>query len=140
MTEEGVGEELIEPEWLWSGEETMHPLWIIRRLTRDQLRTDGTASMHSNGDEFNTHFVDKVFSVVSVGAMGSESLSSTFQIVVPILTNARAMVSGEEFIHESRSRINKVKRKENWRDDVLKTKKNDKKVPKVTVKSNSMEI
>ena len=47
---------------------------------------------------FNLRFEDKEFSAVTVGASGGGSISVTFTVVVPIMTNAVDVKKGEDLL------------------------------------------
>ena len=99
--------------WEFKGDETLHPFWAAERLTEDERR-------EAQKGPFNLQFQDKEFSAVTVGASGGGSMSVTFTVVVPIMTNAVDVKKGEELFLES-TRKKETKRKEgSWKDDVAK--------------------
>ena len=90
--------------WEFKGDETLHPFWAAERLTEDERRK-------AQKGPFNLKFEDKVFSAVTVGASGGGSISVTFTVVVPIMTNAVDVKKGEELCLEE-TRKKEAKRKE----------------------------
>ena len=67
--------------WEFTGDETLHPFWAAERISEDERR-------RTQKGPFNLKFEDKEFSAVTVGASGGGSISGTFTVVVPIMTNA----------------------------------------------------
>ena len=91
----------------------MHPFWAAERLTEDERRK-------SQRGAFNLKYEDKELSAVTVGASGGGSMSVTFTVVVPIMTNAVAVKKGEDLLLQITS-TKETKRKEgSWKDDVAK--------------------
>ena len=100
--------------WKFKGDEALHPFWAAERFTEDERRK-------SQRGAFNLKHEDKEFSAVTVGASGGGSMSVTFTVVVPIMTNAVDVKKGEELFLES-TRKKETKRKDvSWKDDVAKT-------------------
>jgi hypothetical protein len=105
--------------WQWTGEETMHPHWALRRLTKEKL------AVKVPGGHFNLRQENKEFSVVSVGSIGAEyltvdaglcALSTTVQL--PILTNPLPIGTGVELLWEASSAPKKAARGlQTWKDD-----------------------
>ena len=91
------------------------PLWVVERLTEDGRWTTQRGA-------FNLTCEDKELSAVTVGASGGGSISATFIVVGPIMTNAVDVKKGEELFLEI-TRKKETKRKEgSWKDDVDKPK------------------
>jgi hypothetical protein len=111
------------PIWKWKGDETMHPYWAVRRISVAQLKEEAGKTMPFNNIEYNMHLVPKTYNVVGVGAFGSTTLSTTFEVVIHMFVNIDDMVEGEEMVFESVAKKVKEKRKEIWKDDVAKQKK-----------------
>ena len=63
--------------------------WAAERLTEDERRK-------AQQGPFNFKIEDKEFSAVTVGASGGGSMSVTFTVVVPIMTNTVAVKQGGE--------------------------------------------
>ena len=113
--------------WEFKGEETLHPFWAVERLTEGERRK-------AQRGAFNLKYEDKEFSAVTVGASGGGSMSVTFTVVVPIMTNAVDVKKGEELFLES-TRKKETKRKEgSWKYDVVKVAK----APKARAKAKTV--
>jgi hypothetical protein len=102
--------------WKWTGAETMHPHWAIRRMTREKL----AAKMP--GGKFNLEQTVKVYSIVTVGNMGGDeggtSPTNTFRVELPILTNPEPLGGGVELFWEAASVAKKdTSVVKNWKDD-----------------------
>ena len=94
----------------------MHPFWAAERLTEDERRK-------SQRGAFNLTWVEKEFSAVTVGASGGGSMSVTFTVVVPIMTNAVDVKKGDDLFLQVTSPQSRAKRKVgSWKDDVDKAK------------------
>jgi hypothetical protein len=74
----------VDPQWSWTGDETMHPFWAVRRLTAGQLTSEPASR---KGGSFNCELIEKSFSVVSVGSCQDTPVSCTFEVTLPMLTN-----------------------------------------------------
>jgi hypothetical protein len=123
-------------QWTWKGAETLHPYWAVRRATAAQLKHEeakGNASA-----KFNCVTIEKQFSTVCVGAFGGESVSATAMVSVPLITNDKAIKAGDELVIEVREKAIEGKRKETWKDDVVKPKKKTK--PKASPALNLSEV
>ena len=103
--------------WEWKGDETLHPFWAVQRLTADEL---SKRNFHAKTDhEFNIALTEKYFSVVTVGSLGGQSVSMTTTVKVPIMTNTKAVATGDELLMEIAPKPAVAKRKApNWKDDV----------------------
>jgi len=112
--------------WEFKGDETLHPFWAVERLTEDGRRKTQRGA-------FNLTCEDKEFSAATVGASGGGSISATFTVVVPIMTNAVDVKKGEDLLLQITS-TKETKRKEgSWKDDLAKAAK----APKVKAKSKT---
>jgi hypothetical protein len=108
-----------DPIWTWTGEETMHPFWAIRRLTKGK---GDAAVAGGKGGRFNCNLIYTSFSVVCVGSCKDTPVSSTFEVTVPFITNSMRVAKDEELIMEITANVTtRVKRKETWKDDLQKT-------------------
>ena len=103
--------------WEWKGDETLHPFWAVQRLTADEL---SKRNFHEKTDhEFNIALTEKDYNVVTVGSLGGQSVSMTTTVTVPIMTNTKAVATGDELLMEIAPRLAVAKRKApNWKDDV----------------------
>jgi hypothetical protein len=106
--------------WEWKGDETLHPFWAIKRLSRDALQQ----LLHKNraarmSAEFNMEYVERDFNVVTVGQITGDSVSITLTVSVPMLTNTSALKAGDEVLAEVAAKNKCVaKRKDTtWKDD-----------------------
>ena len=76
----------------WTGDEKVHPFWVIRRLSKDQL--DAENQKNTAPARFNCEIKAKECHLVSiVGGTGC-----TKKVMVPMLTNHEAVRDGEELI------------------------------------------
>ena len=109
--------------WEFKGDETLHPFWVVERLTEDERRKAMTGAMKG---AFNLTCQDKEFAAVSVGVLGGNSIARTFTVVIPVMTNTIAVKEGEELRLENTCR-NEPKRKDgSWKTDVAKAEKSPK--------------
>ena len=105
--------------WEWKGDETLHPFWAIKRLSRDALQQ----LLHKNraarmSAEFNMEYVERDFNVVTVGQITGDSTSITLTVSVPMLTNTSALQAGDEVLAEVAAKNKCAKRKDtDWKDD-----------------------
>ena len=122
--------------WELKGEETLHPFWAVERLTADERRK-------AQKGAFNLKCEDKEFSVVTVGALCGDSVSTTLAVVVPIMTNAVDVKKGEELFLENTCKKETKRKEGSWKTDVAKTEKAEK-APKARAKAktaaSSMEV
>ena len=119
--------------WEFKGDETLHPFWVVERLTEDERRK-------AQKGAFNLTCEDKEFAAVTVGASGSDSIATTLSVVVPIMTNAVAVKKGEELFLENTTK-KEVKRKEgSWKTDVANTEKAPKAKAKAKTAANPLEV
>ena len=77
--------------WKWNGKEVMHPMWAVRRLNADELRTKTKATSFN----MEQHWKEYTTTVINGG-------STTLWVVsVPMLTNAHDLETGVELLWES---------------------------------------
>ena len=91
-------------------------------------------------DPFNIKYEDKEFSAVAVGASGGGSISVTFTVVVPIMTNAVDVKHGEELFLESTHKKETKRKEGSWKTDVTKTEKAPKARAKAKTAASSLEV
>ena len=89
---------------------------------------------------FNLKFEDKEFSAVTVGASGGGSMSVTFTVVVPIMTNAVDVKKGEELFLEGTVKKETKRKEVSWKTDVAKAEKAPKAKTKAKTAANSLEV
>ena len=112
----------------------MHYFWVVERLTEDDRRKSQRAP-------FNLTCEDKEFSAVTVGASGGGSISVTFTVAVPIMTNAVDVKKGEELLFENKNKKDTNKRKDgSWRTDLAKGEKAPKARAKAKTAASSLEV
>ena len=130
-------------EWVYSKDqsETLHPFWGVRRITADalQLEKDQVVKQNKNCQKgewirlpsFNCEFKDQVYTAVHIASVGQQNLTSTRFISVPILTNFKDLVVGEELLvrHVARAKVKKTT-KISWRDVAKQEEVEQKKKPK----------
>ena len=124
-----------DAEWLWGegkGDETMQPMWAVRRMTQRQLALLQSTSTSELKPRFNMEFVTTCVSNVSMGVMDGEIHNITRQVEVPLLTNSIKLLAGEELILEIPEPTPKAKaqRKRTWRQTVQADEKADQKKEK----------
>ena len=83
--------------WEFKGEQTMHPVWAVERLTDDERREaqKGAFNMKLKDIEFE-------FLAVTVGAVGTDPFARTFVAVAHIMTNAVAVEDGGRWFRKHR--------------------------------------
>ena len=64
-------------QWIWEGEESMHPFWAVRRLSSTAAAKEGL--------QVNTQLKDITFTNLAVGAIAGQSCSQTMSVTVPCL-------------------------------------------------------
>ena len=89
---------------------------------------------------FNLACEDKEFAAVSVGALGENSIASTFAVVVPITTTAVAVKKGEELFLENTSRKETKRKDGSWKTDVAKADKAPQARAKAKTAASSLEV
>ena len=111
----------------------MHPFWAAERLTEDERRK-------AQKGPFNLKFEDKEFSAVTVGASGGGSMSVTFTVVLPIMTNAVDVKKGEELFLENPTKKENKRKEGSWKTDVTKTEKAPKARAKAKTGASNLEV
>ena len=119
--------------WEFKGEETLHPLWAVERLTEDERR-------EAQKGAFNLTCEHKECSAVTVGASRGGSMSITFTVVVPIMTNAVDAKMGEELFVENTSKKETKRKEGSWKTDVAKAEKAPKARSKAKTAATSLEV
>ena len=106
----------LEVDWEWKGNETMNPFWAVRRLTHMQMAQEHKTPTVKG---FNVKMTDKEFSQVIVGSLQGDSMSTTWSITLPVMTNEGDIKLGDELIlqHETTSKPEKRKTR-TWKSDV----------------------
>lgn len=106
----------VEVDWDWKGNETMNPFWAVRRLTQTQLTQEQKTPTVKG---FNVKLTNKEFSQVTVGSIQGDSMSTTWSITLPVMTNEEAIKKDDELIlqHETTSKPEKRKTR-TWKSDV----------------------
>ena len=99
--------------WEFQGVETMHPYWAVERMTDAERKKLSKAP-------FNMGCEDKEFAAVSVGALGTDSIATTFAVTVPIMTNTVEVKQGEELYLEATARKETKRKEGSWKTDVAK--------------------
>ena len=99
--------------WKWNGKEVMHPMWAVRRLNADELRTKTRATSFN----MEQHWKELTATVINGG-------STTLWVVsVPMLTNAHDLETGTELLWESLAKKNKLgsygRTNVNWMKDQM---------------------
>ena len=126
-----AGESPRDPEWIWSegSEETMHPFWVVRRMTEKQLaRERYEARPGQLLPRFNCELQVFSLSSVNIAVVGEKMLNRTRRIDVPWMTNSLPLEEGEELILEVGEKMTQAKHvKRSWRDAVKDNEKAKKK-------------
>ena len=109
--------------WEFQGEETLHPFWAVRRLSIQQQRKEKIQAV-------NCEITHKAYTAVIVGEDGDAStVSYSYEVGVPFITNSIDIKSGQELILEIAEKAI-TKRVEFWKTDTLKASKKQKTKPK----------
>ena len=88
-------------EWVWTGEETMHPFWAVRRLSSIQLsQLVSTTPTGQLAPRFNCEIKVVQISNVNIASMRDKVMNRTRIFDVPFLTNSVSLTEGEELIME----------------------------------------
>jgi hypothetical protein len=111
----------VEDEWEWGplGEETMHPFWVVRRLTQKQLVRENEKADAKSGRRalrFNCELTQHIMTNATIGAMKTSSLNATMKLQVPFLTNKIDLEENEELILEIMEQAPREPKKRGWRD------------------------
>lgn len=96
--------------WSWKGDETLHPFWAVRRLSRDDKQKTASTT-------FNTETAEKDFNVVTVGQIGEDSISITLTVTVPMLTNSVALKKGDELFMETTAKMAAKRKITTWKEE-----------------------
>ena len=105
-------------EWVWddSNAYTLHPFWVVRRLTQQQLQKERN---EVKPGEWSPRFTCAIeyfdISEVCVYTM-AECDNRTKSFKVPFITITDAMGEGEELILKSNGKDTKTGKKRTWRD------------------------
>jgi hypothetical protein len=73
----------------------MNPFWAVRRLTQMQLAQEQKTPTVKG---FNAKMSNKESFQVTVGRIQGDSMSTTWSITVPVMTNEGAIKLGDELI------------------------------------------
>ena len=116
VTEEFVGSG-IELDWGWSGSETLNPFWAVGRLTEAQLTQEPKDATIKG---FNVQLINKELSQLVVGIILDGSVTTTFAVTVPVLSNDDHISKGDELIlkHEPIKRKEPKAKERNWKTDM----------------------
>ena len=104
--------------WQWKGDESLHPFWAIPRLSADDLRKENaTKGGHRT---FNVVMQEKQYNVVTVGDLKGRSVSITWSVSVPMVTNTEGIASGQELLLEAAAKpaVATKRKAASWKDDV----------------------
>ena len=113
-----------EPDWQWSTEnkESMHPFWIVRRLSPSELeRAKADARKQDKPiPRFNMTTINKTVAIVTNSVVKGTMISVPRQIDVPFMTNSVDITQGEELIieiPEKKDDSKNKKRQRTWREE-----------------------
>ena len=101
-------------EWSWGegSEETMHPFWVVRRLTQKQLEQERiNQPLGQIKKRFNCKLQTLSVSAVNIATVKGKCLNLTRILHVPFLTNQFALQKDEELILEINEPTCKEKKK-----------------------------
>jgi len=124
-SEDGADDAAVADEWEWATacDESMHPCWAVRRMSKHQLARE-TCIAHANGKaipRFSCKLEEEIMSCVSVGVVNERPVNVTRICKVPFLTNMVKVESGDELIMEMHEKaVGKTAGKRGWRQ-ALKT-------------------
>ena len=97
----------------------MHPFLAVRRLAQHELRRKNIDEPRSRPLQFNVQLLDTEFNMVTVGRFADESITTTYQVVVPMMTNTVPIKQGDPLVLEHVAQTGENKRKEyTWKDKV----------------------
>ena len=100
----------------WTGDEKVHPFWVIRRLSKDQL--DAENQKNTAPARFNCEIKAKECHLVSiVGGTGC-----TKKVMVPMLTNHEAVRGEEELIIQHFPQKKQIALETHWTHAIKSTK------------------
>ena len=126
--------------WTWTGSESMHPFWAVRRATPSQMAVIKATKKDAEVEpRFNCIMPENAFSTVALGSINKESCAETYTVYVPMLTNTVVIKGGEELFLEISEPKPAARKAETWKDDVAKKAKKEaaadaKKAPEVKKK------
>ena len=107
-----------ETEWTWTGDESMHPYWAIRRQTEKQTKPEHPSNMM---------YKELSFTCVTVGTVMGKSMTTTTQVTVPFLTNQVEIPQETELSLHFEEQPQKQKGKNRtWKDQLVEDAKNKK--------------
>jgi hypothetical protein len=108
-------EAMDSPEWKWTGSETMHPFWAVRRAsTAAMAREQSKVTVGTSKPRINCELVDHTFTTILFGGTCS---TLTRVITLPFLTNSMALTAGEELILEVAAKVESThKPKRSWKE------------------------
>ena len=114
--------------WKWTGNETMHPFWAVRRLSSQQLLKETTPKIPLS---FNCELRASQFCVTTIGTLVDSPVAMSSMVQVPILTNTVRLSAGDELLLEVvLAKKSEKKREETWRYEVSRSAKKAKLAPK----------
>ena len=112
--------------WNWTGKESMHPFWAVRRLTQKQLLIEqekwAATKFPTKGIRpcFNCELKVMTLSAVNIGSYNKRSVTRTRMLDVPLLVNRAPLQEKEELILEIETKEKKVvQKKRTWKDDLV---------------------
>ena len=117
------------------GAESMHPAWMIPRMTPDELSRKNFE--RKTNYRFNCAFEDPSFTVANIGNLGTAIITNSLFVTLPVLTNITPLKKGERLILEVAPRAETSKRPaETWRDTAKKDGNRDAKKAKGVAGAN----
>ena len=100
-----------DKEWEWTGDESMHPFWAIRRQTEKQTKPEHPSNMM---------YKELAFTSVTVGSVMGTAMTATTEVIVPFLTNPEDISSGTELSLNLEEPAKKSQlRNRNWKDQLV---------------------
>ncbi len=108
------------PSRFEGSDETMHPFWAVRRMTKRQLAREVTDQKPGKPSlSFNCELKIHTISAVTVGLVHAQVTNRTRLFEVPFLSNKVSLLPGEELILEiDDNNKQKEGKKRTWRDSV----------------------
>ena len=102
----------VHQAWQWDGDESMHPFWAVRRLTRTELEQE------PGKPEFNLKYLPRVHTISMIQA----THTIKWNVTIPEYTNIRLLHPGTELIHQQdevkdESKKKKKEKEKTWIDD-----------------------
>lgn len=107
--------------WEWDGKETMHPYWAIKREATTVLNTRSANLTTDQPPFMMCGTTNRSFTVCSCGVapVTDSTLTDTYTVVVPMLTNvADAVPDMELVINHDKQAAKKKDRSYMWKDDL----------------------